>query len=75
MTEKDINDAYVFLRENNHSIPDNVLDFMKSASLSRFLELSNTVNCNDCENHGVQTFCSRCSRNPEYCDFFEEDFN
>ena len=30
-------------------------------------------NCNDCENYGVQTFCSRCSRNPEYCDFFEEE--
>lgn len=75
MTEKDIIDAYVFLRENNHSIPSNALEFIKSASLARLLELSNPMNCNDCENHGVQTFCGRCSRNPGYCDFFEEDYN
>ena len=31
----DIHKAYKFLRENNNSIPDEVLDFMKEASLEK----------------------------------------
>ena len=27
-------DAYIFLRKNNHSIPDDVLDFMKASSIA-----------------------------------------
>ena len=36
MTRNEIIDAYVFLRENNHSIPDDTLDFMKDASLKAY---------------------------------------
>jgi hypothetical protein len=36
MNRDNIIDAYLFLRENNHSIPSEVLDFMKEASLSEF---------------------------------------
>ena len=34
ITEKSIIDAWVFLRTNNNSIPDNVLDFIKDSSLA-----------------------------------------
>lgn len=34
ITAKLITEAYVFLRTNNHSIPDEVLDFMKDVSLA-----------------------------------------
>jgi hypothetical protein len=33
--KKNIMDAYLFLREHNHSIPSEVLEFMKEASLDK----------------------------------------
>jgi hypothetical protein len=36
MQREDIIEAYLFLRKNDHSIPDEVLDFMKGASLAAF---------------------------------------
>lgn len=38
MIKNDIIDAYVFLRENNHTISDQTLDFMKNAALKAFDE-------------------------------------
>jgi len=35
ITQKEILDAYVFLRTNNQSIPDEVLDFIKDAALEK----------------------------------------
>lgn len=35
VTKKDILDAYAFLRTKNQSIPDEVLDFIKDASLEK----------------------------------------
>lgn len=35
VTRKDILNAYVFLRIRNHSIPDEVLDFIKDAALEK----------------------------------------
>ncbi len=34
ITEKLITDAWVFLRTNNNSIPDDVLDFIKESSMA-----------------------------------------
>jgi hypothetical protein len=33
--EKEIKRAYVWIRKNNHTIPDEVLDFMKDASIEK----------------------------------------
>jgi len=35
ITKKDIIDAYVFLRKNNQSIPDEVLDFIKDTCIEK----------------------------------------
>ena len=40
ITEQSILEAYIFLRENNHSIPDETLDFMKGASLDKLTEIN-----------------------------------
>ncbi len=39
VTEERIIEAYVFLRENNQSIPDEVLDFMKSVAIEKLNEI------------------------------------
>ena len=33
--EKEIREAYIFLRENNHTIPSDTLEFMLNASLDK----------------------------------------
>lgn len=62
ITAKLITEAYVFLRTNNHSIPDEVLDFMKDASLTALEKINKgNVNsekdkCSDCGNLGWKDF-------------------
>jgi hypothetical protein len=41
ITENDIRSAYIFLRKNNHSIPDETLDFMLQASLAALKQENN----------------------------------
>ncbi|BAV39189.1 hypothetical protein BPT24_066 [Tenacibaculum phage pT24] len=41
VTKESIMEAYVFLRKNNQSIPDETLDFMKDASLKSLEDLKN----------------------------------
>jgi len=41
--EKEIREAYIFLRENNHTIPSETLEFMKDASLEKLNQI-NTKN-------------------------------
>lgn len=38
MTKKQIVDAWAVIRKENHSIPDDVLDFMKDAALEKLNE-------------------------------------
>ncbi len=38
--EKEIRDAYIFLREKNMSIPSETLDFMLQASLDKIKEMT-----------------------------------
>ena len=33
--EKEIREAVIFLRENNHTIPSDTIEFMKQASLEK----------------------------------------
>lgn len=35
MTEKDIRDAWTKIKEVDHTIPDNVLDFMKDCAIEK----------------------------------------
>lgn len=46
ITKETIIDAYLFLRKNNHSIPDETLDFMKHASLEKLEEINNETGRN-----------------------------
>lgn len=54
ITKKDIIDAYVFLRKNNQSIPDEVLDFIKDTCIEKLdliekeNDYSNPVQCPKC---------------------------
>ncbi len=59
----EIINAYVFLRENNSSIPDQTLDFMKDASLSAYDSLHDDY-CKKCVHNGKQMIypsgCTGC---------------
>ena len=50
ITEKTIIEAYVFLRENNQTIPDETLDFMKGASLEKLKEINKIEPEKKCKN-------------------------
>lgn len=39
--EKEVRDAYVFLRKNNQSIPSETLDFMLQASIEKIVKIEN----------------------------------
>ena len=53
MERKEIIEAYVFLRKNNHNIPTQTLDFIKDASLSVFDSLYDNY-CKKCKHNGNQ---------------------
>lgn len=68
MTKKDIVDAYLWIRSNNQTIPDDVLNFMKETSIERLEEIeeSNKRPC-DCYKwpavhggFGKPMYCSNC---------------
>lgn len=72
MNRGQIIDAYVFLRKNNHSIPDDVLDFMKDSSL-RAYDAMNDGECSSCAFDGLQsrvgTPCTGCCAEGNYKHF------
>lgn len=39
ITEQTIQEAYLFLRKYNHSIPDETLEFIKQASLEKLKKI------------------------------------
>lgn len=43
MTEKMIRDAYVRIRTIDQTIPDDVLDFMKDASIEKLKQVNNNI--------------------------------
>jgi len=47
--EKEVREAYVFLREKNNTIPSETLDFMLDASLEKIKRLNN-----DCLHNKIQ---------------------
>jgi len=72
MNRHEIIDAYVFLRTNNHSIPDETLDFIKDASLSAYDALYG-VGCKKCLHNGNQMIypsgCTGCGSDEERRNF------
>jgi len=46
--KKEIIEAVVFLREHNHTIPSETIEFMKQASLDKLKKRSVTTFCFDC---------------------------
>lgn len=76
MNKQEIMDAYLFLREHNHDIPDNVLDFMKDVSLRELERINNCRTCFSCQHDGHQLYvdnevcpCRGCRVGTEYLNF------
>jgi len=74
MIEKnDIIDAYVFLRENNQSIPSETLEFMKDVSLRELEKVKNGRECFSCVHDGFQQIfksaCTGCGAEGELRNF------
>lgn len=62
MNREEIIDAYLFLRENNHSIPDSTLNFMKDVALRELERIETTRICFSCQHDGLQgIFCGPCT--------------
>ena len=60
ITKETIIEAYVFLRKNNTSVPDETLDFMKDTALEKLQE-SKVKNCGLFSvNKPKGTCCSKC---------------
>ena len=43
--EHSIHQAYIFMRKNNHSIPDEDLEFIRDAALEKLREIENIRGC------------------------------
>ena len=73
MNKQEIIDAYLFLRENNHDIPDDTLDFMKNVALRELEKIENDGGCSACEHDGFQSYfpgpCTGCGGEGELRNF------
>ncbi len=56
MLEMEIRAAYIFLREKNHTIPSDTLQFMLDASLEKL----NSVEYNEVLDTVSKPFCNNC---------------
>lgn len=53
--QSDILDAYLFLRKNNHSIPDEALEFIKNAAMDKITLLASpTSSANKIKAEGIE---------------------
>lgn len=73
MKKTDIIDAYLWIRKNNSSIPDNVLDLMKDSAIEVLNKMENSRECFSCKNDGFQNIfpsaCTGCGGNGELINF------
>lgn len=64
MNKQEIIDAYVFLKESNHSIPDATLNFMLDVSVRELKRIENGRTCFSCVHDGGQAYfpsgCTGC---------------
>lgn len=72
VNREEIAKAWAFLRENNHSISDVTIDFMKDAALSMYDSLSDDY-CKKCVHNGDQMVlpsgCTGCGSDGEKRNF------
>lgn len=62
MNKTEIIKAYLFLRENNHSIPTETIEFMKDVSIRELKKIKDGRECFNCEYDGFQSvFPSKCT--------------
>jgi len=70
--QSDILNAYLFLRENNHSIPSETLNFMRDVSMRELKKIAATRTCFNCKHDGLQGVfrggCTGCG-DSEYKNF------
>jgi hypothetical protein len=78
VTKKNIMDAYLFLRKENHDIPSEALDFILEASIEKQVEMSKSKTCNGClysegnaSKDDVHPMCLNCNRQA----FVEDNYN
>lgn len=73
MHKNEIIDAYLFLRENNQSIPSETIEFMKDVSLRELERVKNGRDCFSCQHDGFQhifeSACTGCGGNGELKNF------
>ena len=64
MNKNEILDAYLFLREHNHSIPSETLEFMKDVALRELKKIESGSECFSCQHDGFQAIhpsaCTGC---------------
>ena len=73
MNRQEIIDAYLFLREHNHDIPDDTLNFMKDVALRELEKLDISAVCTSCQHDGQQVIykgpCTGCGVDDEFANF------
>jgi hypothetical protein len=73
INKADIVNAYLFLRENNHSIPSETLDFIKAVSIRELEKIESGRTCFSCKHDGMQMVfksgCIGCGAEGEYRNF------
>lgn len=70
-------EAYLFLRENNHSIPSSTIEFMKESSLKELDRIEVDQDCRNCRHDGNQSIfpsgCTGCGGYGEMINFAAKD--
>lgn len=73
INKNDIIGAYLFLSENNNSIPSETLEFMKDVSVRELEKIENGRTCFSCKHDGMQGIyksgCTGCGVDGEYRNF------
>ena len=73
MNKQEIIDAYLFLREHNHDIPADTLNFMKDVALRELEKIDTSEVCSSCQHDGQQSIfpgaCTGCGIDGTFFNF------
>jgi len=73
VTKDQVVDAYLWIRKNNSTIPDNILELMKDSAIAALSKMENSRDCFSCKNDGLQSVfpsaCTGCGVNGELRNF------
>jgi hypothetical protein len=62
MNIKDLTDLYVWIRQNNQTTPDDVIDFMYKSAKEKLEKINEERDCSNCTGNGNQCVCpSQCT--------------